>query len=153
MGLWLLTAWNIVPNIHFTLIHELLAVAAATNNKDELGYRAARVVCAKRLASLVADQMQQTESTNNVNERTQLKKSRADILAFEPDGCISWLFMLRPEGDVGFMELLGKLEVKKRVALSASADEYDDAFRNAMVIRAAIVLQASMMEGTQVTSF
>ena len=55
--------------------------------------------------------------------------------------------MLRHEGDVGFMELLGKLEVRKRIALSAL--DGDDAFRNAMVIRAAIVLQALCMEGSQ----
>jgi hypothetical protein len=146
MGMWLLTAWNLVPNIHFTLIHELLAVAAAVNNKDTSGYRTARIVCAKKLASCVADQTQQTES-DNVDENTQLKKLRADILASEPDDSISWLFMLRSEGDVGFMDLLGKLEVSKRVALSASGD--DDAFRNAMVIKAAIVLQALCLEGSR----
>lgn len=57
--------------------------------------------------------------------------------------------MLRPGGDVGFMELLGRLEVRKGIALSASGDDYDDAFRNAMVIRAAIVLQALIVEGAQ----
>jgi hypothetical protein len=90
--------------------------------------------------------MQQTESST-VDEETRLKKSRVDILASEPDICISWLFLLRSEGDVGFMDLLGKLEVSKRVALSSSGD--DDAFRNAMVIRAAIVLQALSMEGSR----
>jgi len=84
-----------------------------------------------------------------VNDKTQREKLRNKILASEPDGCISWLFMLRPAGDVGFMELLGKLEVRKRIALSASADDHDDAFRNAMVIRAAIVLQALSIEGAQ----
>jgi hypothetical protein len=146
MGMWLLTAWNLVPNIHFTLLHELLAVATAVNNNDTSGYRTARIVCAKKLASCVADQMQQTESST-VDEETRLKKSRVDILASEPDICISWLFLLRSEGDVGFMDLLGKLEVSKRVALSSSGD--DDAFRNAMVIRAAIVLQALSMEGSR----
>lgn len=149
MGMWLLTAWNLVPNVHFTFIHELLAVSTAVSNKDESGYRAARIVCAKRLAGLVADQMQQIKSTSNVDERTQLKELRANILASEPDGCISWLFMLRSAGDVGFMELLGKLEARKRIALSAPADEYDGAYRNAMVIRAAIVLQALSIEGAQ----
>ncbi|KAH0286521.1 hypothetical protein M436DRAFT_83741 [Aureobasidium namibiae CBS 147.97] len=149
MGIWLLTAWNLVPNIHFLLIRELLTVSAAANNKDELGYRAARVVCAKKLAGVVADRMQQTEFTSNVDDKTQREESRNKILVSEPDSCISWLFMLRPGGDVGFMELLGKLEVRKRIALCASGHDFDDAFRNAMVIRAAIVLQALSIEGTQ----
>jgi hypothetical protein len=146
MGMWLLTAWNLIPNVHFVLIHELLAVSAAVSNIDESGYRAARMMCAKKLASLVANQMQRVESSN-VDEHTLLKKSRTDILASEPDGCISWLFMLRSAGDVGFMELLAKLEVRKRIALAAPGD--DDAFRNVMVIRAAVVLQALSMEGSQ----
>jgi hypothetical protein len=149
MGMWLLTAWNLVPNVHFALIHELLAVSAAVGSKDKSGYRAARMMCAKKLASLVADQMQKNNSSD-VDEPTQLKKSRTGILASEPDDCISWLFMLRSEGDVGFMELLGKLEVRKRVALATPSD--DDAFRNAMVIRAAIILQALSMEDSQVPS-
>lgn len=146
MGIWLLTAWNLVPKIHFTLIHELLAVAAAVNKRDVCGYRAARIMCAKRLANCVADQMQRIESSS-VDDDTRLKKLRTEILASEPDGCISWLFMLRSQGDLGFMELLGKLEVTKRVALSAS--DSVDAFRDAMVIRAAIVLQALCMESAQ----
>ncbi|KAG9993868.1 hypothetical protein KCU78_g18696, partial [Aureobasidium melanogenum] len=146
MGVWLLTAWNLVPSLHFILIHELLAVAAAVNKQDVSGYRAARIMCAKKLANCVADQMQQTE-TSSMDDETRLKKLRTEILASEPDGCISWLFMLRLEGDLGFMELLGKLEVRKRIALSASDDV--DAFRDVMVIRAAIVLQALCMEGTQ----
>ncbi|KAH0363319.1 hypothetical protein KCU65_g7514, partial [Aureobasidium melanogenum] len=109
MGMWLLTAWNLVPNIHFTLIHELLAVAAAVNKQDVSGYRAARMECAKKLATCVADQMQHTES-NNIDESSKLKKLRTEIVASEPESCISWLFMLRHEGDLGFMELLGKLE-------------------------------------------
>ncbi|CAD0093625.1 unnamed protein product [Aureobasidium mustum] len=146
MGMWLLTAWNLVPNIHFTLIHELLAVAAAVNKQDVSGYRAARMVCAKKLASCVADQTQQTESSN-VDDETRPKKLRTQILASEPDSCISWLFMLRPEGDLGFMELLGKLEARKRVALSVSDNA--GALRDVMVIRAAIILQALCMEGTR----
>lgn len=146
MGMWLLTVWNTMPSIHFILIHELLAVAAAVNKQDVSGYSAARKVCAKKLATCVADQMQQTESSN-VDEDTRLKKLRSETLASEPDSCISWLFMLRSEGDLGFMELLGKLEVRKRVAISAS--DNDDAIRDAMVIRAAIVLQALAMEGTR----
>lgn len=146
MGMWLLTAWNSVPSIHFTLIHELLAVAAAANKQDITGYRAARMVCAKKLAICVADQMQKSKSSN-VDKDTRLQKLRLEVLASEPDSCISWLFMLRSEGDLGFTELLGKLEVTKRVALSASDD--DGAFRDAMVIRAAIVLQALLMEGTR----
>ncbi|KAG9640262.1 hypothetical protein KCU95_g1635, partial [Aureobasidium melanogenum] len=146
MGMWLLTAWNLILNIHFTLINELLAVAAAVNKQDVSGYRAARVMCAKKLAICVADQIQQTES-NNIDDDTRLKKLRTEILASEPDSCISWLFTLRSEGDLGFMELLGKLEVRKKVALSASDD--DEAFRDVMVIRAAIVLQALCVEGTR----
>ncbi|KAH0276589.1 hypothetical protein KCU91_g3755, partial [Aureobasidium melanogenum] len=143
MGMWLLTVWNLVPNIHFTLIHELLAVAAAVNKQDVSGYRVARMECAKKLAICVADQIQQTESDDD----TRLKKLRTEILASEPESCITWLFMLRPEGDLGFMELLGKLEGRKRVALSAPEDV--DAFRDVMVIRAAIVLQALCMESTR----
>jgi hypothetical protein len=90
--------------------------------------------------------MQQTESSS-VDDDTRLKKLRTEILASEPDSCISWLFMLRSQGDLGFMELLGKLEVTKRVALSASGNV--DAFRDAMVIRAAIALQALCMESAQ----
>ncbi|CAD0110424.1 unnamed protein product [Aureobasidium uvarum] len=146
MGMWLLTAWNLVPNIHFTLVRELLAVAAAVNKQDISGYRAARIACAKKLASCVADQIQRTESSD-IDDETRIKKSRIEILASEPDGCISWLFMLRSEGDIGFMDLLGKLEGRKRIAFSAFDDE--DAFRNAMVIRAAIVLQALCMEGSR----
>ncbi|KAG9514150.1 hypothetical protein KCU93_g9865, partial [Aureobasidium melanogenum] len=146
MGIWLLTAWNLIPKTHFTLIHELLAVAAAVNKRDVCGYRTARIMCAKRLANCVADQMQQTESSS-VDDDTRLKKLRTEILASEPDSCISWLFMLRSQGDLGFMELLGKLEVTKRVALSASDNV--GAFRDAMVIRAAIVLQALCMESAQ----
>ncbi|KAG9565816.1 hypothetical protein KCU71_g11767, partial [Aureobasidium melanogenum] len=146
MGIWLLTAWNFVPNLHFTLIHDLLAVAVAVNKQDVSGYRAARIMCAKKLATCVADQMQQTESSS-VDDDTRLKKLRTETLASEPDSCISWLFMLRSEGDLGFMELLGKLEVRKRVALSAPDDV--NAFRDVMVIRAAIVLQALCMENTQ----
>ena len=149
MGMWLLTAWNLIPNIHFTLIQELLAVSAAVNNNDPSGYRAARMVCARKLAVLVADQMQQTESLSNADEEAQLKEMHTQILASEPDDCISWLFMLRSEGDVGFMKLLGKLDVRKRIALSASGGHRDDAFRNAMVIRAEIVLQALSMESPQ----
>jgi hypothetical protein len=146
MGMWLLTAWNLVPDIHFILIKELLAVAVAVSNKDESGYRTARLVCAKKLASCVADRMQQIKSSN-VGEEPQLKKCSADILASEPDGCISWLFLLRSEGDMEFMELLGKLEYRKRAALSISGD--DDAFRSTMVVRAAIVLQALTIEGSR----
>lgn len=146
MGMWLLTAWNLVPNIHFTLIHGLLAIAAAVNKQDVSGYRAARMKCAKKLATCVADQIQQTES-NNTDDDIRLKKLRTEILASEPESCISWLFMLRPKGDLGFVELLGKLEVRKRIALSAPEDV--DAFRDVMVIRAAIILQALCLEGTR----
>jgi hypothetical protein len=146
--MWLLTAWNLVPDIHFILIKELLAVAVAVSNKDESRYRTARLVCAKKLASCVADRMQQIESSN-VGEGPKLKKCSADILASEPDGCISWLFLLRPEGDTGFGEMLGKLEFRKRAALATSSD--DDAFRSTMVVRAAIVLQALCMEGSRVS--
>ena len=147
MGMWLLTAWNLVSNIHFTLIHELLAVAAAVNKRDVSGYRTARMVCARKLATCMAEQMQQTESSD-VDDDARLKKLRTEILASEPDSCISWLFMLRPEGDLGFMELIGKLEVSKRVAFSDS--DNIDAFRDVMVIRAAIVLQALSMKSPRI---
>jgi hypothetical protein len=141
MGMWILTAWNFVPDIHFILIKELLAVAVAASYKDESRYRTARLACAKKLVSCEADQMQQIESSNADGD-IRAKPYSADILASEPEGCISWLFLLRYEGDIGFMELL------ERAALSVSS--HDDTFRDVMVVRAAIVLQALTMEGSRV---
>lgn len=138
MGIWFLTAWTLIPNIHITLLPELLAIATAVAKSSNHLYRDARIACAKRFASCVADVMQTPTATRNL---------QLEILNSEPDGLIEWLFSLREAGDVGFMELLGKLEVRKREALGAVGEQefgrYMDGF---MVVRAAVVLQALLME-------
>jgi len=60
--------------------------------------------------------------------------------------------MLRSEGDIGFMEMLGGLEGRKRIAVSAVDDgeRFRECMSDFMVMRAAIVLQALLMEGQKV---
>ncbi|THY10138.1 hypothetical protein D6D02_06605 [Aureobasidium pullulans] len=152
MGMWLLTAWNLVPNIHFVLIHPLLSVASAVTNNDVQAYRLSRMECAKALSSFIADQRQKHDSINQSEETRLRKQHHLKVLASEPDSLISWLFMLRSEGDIGFMEMLGGLEGRKRIAISAIDDgeRFRECMSDFMVMRAAIVLQALLMEGQKV---